>query len=89
MLGNLETNTTTYKKTQEISTYNLFKCIYFIYFPRLNNKSLTNKSIKNCKLDNIENILKEFYKRFIVPLYIPILSVYLLLITLSKKILII
>ncbi len=86
LLGNLETNTTTYKKTQEISTYNLFKCIYFIYFPRLNNKSLTNKSIKNCKLDNIENILKEFYKRFIVPLYIPILSlIALLLITLSKE----
>ncbi len=86
LLSNLETNTTTYKKTQEISTYNLFKCIYFIYFPRLNSKSLNNKSIKNCKLDNIENILKEFYKRFIVPLYIPILSlIALLLITLSKE----
>ena len=86
LLKNLETNTTTYKKTQEISTYNLFKCIYLIYFSKLNNNTLNDKSIKNCKLDNIENILKEFYKRFIIPLYIPILSlISLLLITLSKE----
>ena len=86
LLKNLETNTTTYKKTQEISTTNLFRCIYFIYFLKLNNDSLLDKSIKNCKLDNTENILKEFYKRFIIPLYIPILClISLLLITLSKE----
>ncbi len=86
LLKNLESNTTTYKKTQEISTTNLFKCIYFIYFSKLNNDLLLGKSIKNCKLDNVENLLKEFYKRFIIPLYIPILClISLLLITLSKE----
>ena len=47
---------------------------------------LLKKSINNCKLDNAQNILKEFYKRFIIPLYIPILClISLLLITLSKE----
>ncbi len=86
LLQNLKSNTTTYKKTQEISTTDLFKCLYFIYFSKLNSDQLLKKSINNCKLDNVENILKEFYKRFIVPLYIPILClVSLLLITLSKE----
>ena len=30
-LSNIKTNTTTYKKTQEISTQNIFKCVYKIY----------------------------------------------------------
>ena len=86
LLQNLESNTTTYKKTQEVSTADLFKCIYFIYFSKLNSEMLLKKSIKNCKLNNVENILKEFYKRFIIPLYIPILClISLLLITLSKE----
>ena len=31
VLSNLETNTTTYKKTQEISSYKLFKCMFVFY----------------------------------------------------------
>ena len=86
LLQNLESNTTTYEKIQEISTLNLYKCIYFIYVDKLNKKNLINKSIKNCRLDNIESILKEIYKRFIIPLYIPILSlISLILITQSKE----
>ena len=35
---------------------------------------------------NIDNIFKEFYKRFIIPIYIPILSLIpLLLLILSKE----
>ena len=29
--------------------------------------------VENCKTDNIDNILKELYKRIIIPLYIPVL----------------
>ncbi len=86
LLQDLESNTTTYEKIQEISTLNLYKCIYFIYIEKLNKESLLNKSIKNCRLNNIEKILKEFYKRFIIPFYIPILClISLLLITQSKE----
>ena len=81
VLSNFETNTTTYKKTQEISSNQLIKCIFNYY---KNNLFLTE--IENCKSSNLRNILKEFYKRFIIPLYIPILSVIpLLLISTSKE----
>ncbi len=69
-LQNLETNTTTYKKTQEINTTNLFKCINQIYYLKNNN----SKKIENCTINNIENIFREIYKRIIIPLYIPLLS---------------
>jgi lipopolysaccharide export system permease protein len=79
-LTNFKSNTTTYKKTQEISTMNIFKCIYRIY----NEKTKT--SIENCSIENIKNIFKELYKRIIIPFYIPVLMlVPFLLITTSKE----
>ncbi len=69
-LQNLETNTTTYKKTQETSTIDLFKCVNEIYFL----KKITSNKMENCTLNNIENIFREIYKRIIIPLYIPLLS---------------
>jgi len=70
-LKNIETNTTTYKKTQELSSYNLLKCINYIYI--LKSKEL--KKIENCSIKNIENIFREIYKRLVIPLYIPLLSI--------------
>ena len=32
-----------------------------------------NFQVENCKEENINNILKELYKRIIIPLYIPVL----------------
>ena len=69
VLSNIETNTTTYIKTQEISSNKLIKCILIFY---KSNKFATD--VENCSSKNFYNILKEFYKRFIVPLYIVILS---------------
>ena len=85
-LSNLETNTTTYKKTQEISSLNLFFCIKNFY--KLDNVKfeIETKNIENCSTKNIQSILKEFYKRFIIPFYIPVLSLIpFLLITTSKE----
>ena len=84
-LSDIETNTTTYKKTQEVSTLNLFKCYKNIY-----NKNFIDLSkdlkIENCRTDNISNILKEFHKRITIPLYIPALMlICLLVITKSKE----
>ncbi len=85
-LANIETNTTTYKKTQEISSLKLFLCIKNFYTLNKKEFELNSKSIENCTYRNIQNITKEFYKRFIIPFYIPLLSLIpLLLITTSKE----
>ena len=72
-LANIETNTTTYKKTQEISSLELFLCIKNFYNLEKNEFEKNVKSIENCSYGNIQNIVKEFYKRFIIPFYIPCL----------------
>ena len=85
-LANIDSNTTTYKKTQEISSRNLIICIKNFY--QLEKKMFEKKvkDIENCSYENIQNIIKEFYKRFLIPFYIPLLTlVPLLLITTSKE----
>ncbi len=86
LLKNFKTNTTLYKKTQELSTTNLFRCILFIISSKKEILKKTNYNIENCSIENFVNILKEIYKRIFIPLYIPILMlVPLLLITSSKE----
>jgi len=86
ILKSLESNTTTYAKTQEISSLNLLRCIGIIYKLDFIEKKTINKKIPNCSIQNITNIFKEFYKRLIIPLYIPILTlVPFMLIILSKE----
>ena len=84
-LTNFEDNTTTYKKTQEVTTIDLIKCYHSLMnFNFLKIKK--NFEVENCREDNISNILKELYKRIIIPLYIPVLIlISLLLITKSKE----
>ena len=85
-LGSLETNTTTYTKTQEVPTLDIIRCIYSIYDLKFNELKSKNINIVNCTYLNIKNILKEFYKRIIVPLYIPSLMMLpFILITSSKE----
>ena len=84
-LQNLETNTTTYTKTQELSSIKLLKCIV-----RLNNIEFLNIDtkdiiIENCKIENLSNIIKELYKRFIIPFYLPILMLIILFLILKSK----
>jgi len=85
-LGNIETNATTYKKTQEISSPKLFECIKNFYKLEKEIFQLKVKNIENCSYTNMQNIIKEFYKRFVIPIYIPLLSLIpFLLITSSKE----
>ena len=81
-LNNFKTNTTTYKKTQELSSLQLYKCINFLYFSKL--KTAVN-DIENCTIKNLKNIFKEIYKRLIIPFYIPLLSLIAFLLILSSK----
>ena len=82
-LNSFETNTTTYKKTQELSTLSLFRCISKIYDTKNVNKIIFN--IENCSYQNKNNIYKEIYKRTIIPLYIPLLMLLPLLLIISSK----
>lgn len=83
-LDNLTTNTITHRKTQEVSTANLFLCFKNIYKEKSVDLSEELK-IENCKTENIENIIKEFHKRIIVPLYIPVLMLLTLLLIIESK----
>ena len=83
-LSNFEDNTTTYKKTQEVTTTNLIKC----YHKLMNFNFLKideSFQVENCRDDNIDNIIKELYKRIIIPLYIPVLILVSLLLILKSK----
>ena len=80
-LSNLESNTTTYKKTQENTSIDLIRCYQSLNSNKKNNKIF---KVENCSLSNLSNILGELYKRMIIPLYIPILiltSLFLILIS--------
>ena len=83
-LSNLDDNTTTYKKTQEVATTDLIKCYHnlknFKFF-----KIDRNFEVENCRIDNLDNIIKELYKRIIIPLYIPVLILISLLLILKSK----
>ena len=85
-LANIETNTTTYKKTQEINSTKLLKCIVSYIKDKRETFVIKTDKIENCSYENIHNIFKEVYKRFVTPLYIPVLSlISLFLIILSKE----
>jgi lipopolysaccharide export system permease protein len=83
-INNTETSSlVTQQKTQELSSYNLLKCMKFL----ISSKNDTNNPrILNCSKRNQNNIFKEIYKRFIIPFYILVLClVPLLVIMLSKE----
>ena len=84
-LSNMQTNTTTYIKTQEISSMKIIKCLNNFYKFKKDKFELESKSIENCSLQNIKNILKEFYKRFIIPFYIQFYFNSFILIISSKE----
>ena len=82
-LSNLESNTITYKKTQENSTYELFSCYLALENTK---KKINNLDVENCGISNLSNIFRELYKRFIIPLYIPLLIlISLILVIISKE----
>ena len=83
-LSNFEDNTTTYKKTQEVTTGDLIKCYHNLMNFRLF-KIDENFKVENCRDDNIDNIIKELYKRIIIPLYIPVLILVSLLLIIKSK----
>ena len=82
-LNNFSSNTTTYKKTQELSSFKLLKCLQLLN----SKKKVGEKKIENCSKENLRNIYKELYKRFLIPFYIPLLVLIPFLLILSSKVL--
>ena len=82
-INNIETNSfVTQQKTQELSSYNLYKCLKFLVPSK---KGKVNPKIINCNERNKNNIFKELYKRFIIPIYILVLTLIPLLVTILSK----
>ena len=85
-MANLDSNTVTHPKTQQMNTIDILLCTSRLY--KLNSTSLfknSQKKIINCSIDNKLVLLKELYKRLIVPFYIPILMLIPYMLLLSSK----
>ena len=87
LLSNLESNTITTQKTQEMTTVDIISCVISLYKINLNYLKKNQRKINNCVEANKINMIKEFYKRLIVPFYIPILMLvpYILILTSKEK----
>ena len=86
-LNNLESNIIEVNKIQETKTIVLLACLnrqFNMGLYLLNDISLSN-SAHNCNYENIDNVFKELYKRFLIPLYIPVLFLTTLILILSSK----
>ncbi len=75
-------------KIQENSTYNLVSCFSYLnkYQKLMTDKIRNEKNLEvNCKWNNFDVINKELVKRFILPLYLPILSLIACLLIIKSK----
>ena len=81
-LSKYKTKTTTFPKIQEQSTFSLAGCISKTF-----RKNLTADYMKsiNCKQNNMSVFLLEFFKRFYMPLYIPLITLISSLLILKSK----
>ena len=86
-LANLDADIIPVNKTQETSTKILTSCLNKLLnldFNFLENIDFKN-SVHNCRYENLDNIYKELYKRFIIPFYIPTLILISLLLIIKSK----
>ena len=85
LLKNLKANTITQQKNQEMSTTDVISCLKFIYNLKIQILSKLNNENINCTKSNNINMIKEFYKRLVIPFYIPILMLVPYFLILSSK----
>ena len=77
-LANMDSHLVMHKKIQEQSTESLIKCMQSVF-------GIKNYKIINCDKNNPRNVYKELFKRFIGPLYLPVLILISLLLILTSK----
>tara|TARA_A100001011_G_C14192159_1_gene791866 strand:- start:49 stop:978 length:930 start_codon:yes stop_codon:yes gene_type:complete len=93
-LSKFTTKTTTYPKVQEIRTILLLKCIIIYEIAvRENNKDLVDKIFRKntgerflvCKDSSIAAIKEEVFRRLFLPLYLPIIALFVSTLVLFSK----
>ena len=70
-LNRFKSNTTTYPKLQEAPSNELLKCIFLNYENKISKYNFPNL---NCVPERIPDIKQEINKRFLKPIYIPLLA---------------
>ena len=87
LLRDLKANTITQQKNQEMKTADVVSCVISIYKFKLKILSKEINQITNCTENNKINMLKELYKRLLIPFYIPILMLipYFIILTSKEK----
>ena len=86
-LSQLDSDVIKVNKIQETSTKDIINCINRFFNKDFSEKLIpsTGNFIQNCTKLNLDNIFKEIYKRFIIPLYIPILILSALVLIIYSK----
>ena len=82
-LSKFETKTTTFPKIQEISTIILTRC--FLFLKNISIVKNFSSRVLQCNNENIDPILRELFKRFLLPFYIPLLALFVSTLILTSK----
>jgi lipopolysaccharide export system permease protein len=89
-LSQLDSDIIIQAKIQETSTMDHIKCLGYYFNKNLTlNPDLVNDAPANfglnCSVGSLDNIFQEMYKRFIIPLYLPVLILISLLLIVNSK----
>ena len=89
-LSQLDSDIIIQAKVQETSTMDHIKCLGYYFNKNLTlNPDLVNDAPANfglnCSVGSLDNIFQELYKRFIIPLYLPVLILISLLLIVNSK----
>jgi len=89
-LSQLDSDIIIQAKIQETSTMDHIKCLGYYFNKNLTlNPDLVNDAPANfglnCSVRSLDNIFQEMYKRFIIPLYLPVLILISLLLIVNSK----
>ena len=85
-LSQLDVGIIQVNKIQETKTLELISCLKNYFDKNLKlKKKYSIEAKQNCGYENLDNIFKELYKRFIIPIYIPILIIIAFMLTIYSK----
>jgi lipopolysaccharide export system permease protein len=85
-LSQLDSDVIIQDKIQETSTLKIIRCLRNYFKKDLSEiKDAPAYLSANCTKKNLDNIFQELYKRFVIPLYIPVLILTSLLLILNSK----
>ena len=85
-INKFSSSTISNTKTQENSTKEILECLLKLYEIRNTEKNVMLPfGFVNCRIENLENIFQELYRRLILPLYCPVLFMISLCLILHSK----